>query len=194
MKLRLGLATVGWGWSCLELGWLGCGWLGYLGLGWPGLMKAFRAGWSGVAGKGWLPVASRLGLRGLDADCNGGREVPNREQLSSCGGGPGIVGGGFGLAGLVGRDGWLGWLGLAWAGVGCWLALAGLIGLVGARWKWLGLGGLDGDYKGGKIGSGTVTRSSDPPTAERAGPSYARFLVFLEAWILSGLELGGIGA
>ena len=29
---------------------------------------------------------------------------------------------------------------------------------------------------------------SDPPSTERAGPSYARFLVFLEAWILSGLK------
>ena len=113
-------------------------------------MKPFRAGCFGVAGKGWLRVASRLGLRGVDAGCNGGRAVPNREQLSSCGDGPGVVGGGFGLAGLVGRDGWLGWLGLAWAGVGCWLTLAGLIGLAGARWKWLGLGGLDGDYKGGE--------------------------------------------
>ena len=33
-----------------------------------------------------------------------------------------------------------------------------------------------------------VTRSSSPKKTERAGPSYARFLVFLEAWILSGLK------
>ena len=30
---------------------------------------------------------------------------------------------------------------------------------------------------------------SDPPSTERAGPSYARFLVFLEAWILSAWKL-----
>ena len=34
-----------------------------------------------------------------------------------------------------------------------------------------------------------VARSSDPRTTPRAGPSYARFLVFLEAWILSVWKL-----
>ena len=34
-----------------------------------------------------------------------------------------------------------------------------------------------------------VARSSGPRTAPRAGPSYARFLVFLEAWILSVWKL-----
>ena len=34
-----------------------------------------------------------------------------------------------------------------------------------------------------------VARSSSPRTTPRAGPSYARFLVFLEAWILSVWKL-----
>ena len=47
-----------------------------------------------------------------------------------------------------------------------------------------GLGGIGWDY----VGWIQITKgagNSEPKKIERAGPSYARFLVFLEAWILS---------
>ena len=48
----------------------------------------------------------------------------------------------------------------------------------------LRMGGFSGPYEAWRPRPG----SSGPRTVFRPGPSYARFLVFLEAWILSGLK------
>ena len=145
VKLRLGLATVGWGWSWLELGWLGFGWLGYLGLGLAGVDEAVQSwlvwrGWQGMAA---CCQSAGVAWRGCRLQRGAGSSEPRTAfQLR------GWPGGGRRWL-RVSWAGWAGWMArMAWAGlagVDCWLTLAGLIELAGARWKWLGLGGLDGD-------------------------------------------------
>ena len=46
------------------------------------------------------------------------------------------------------------------------------------------MGGFSGPYEAWR----PLPSNSDPKKTQRAGPSYARFLLFLEAWILSGLK------